>query len=110
MSSVFKGSIKTGTIGAKFSGDASNAGSALVVISYADVGGAGAKVSQAAVAPGGTARVSVMTGANGVLEVWVAAGAAADTGVLEVFRDNGTTVDQANIAGPVRWAYSVQPA
>lgn len=52
---VFKGSISTGTIRARFMSDSSNIDSDLLTISYAQIGGGNPQVDTAVAVPGGSA-------------------------------------------------------
>jgi hypothetical protein len=104
--SVFKGEINTGTVSAKFQSDFSNIDSDLLVMSYSETGGANPQVTQEAVAPGGSASVSLDLPQHGVLEVWVVTGHSTDSGRLTVTRPGKSTHDEA-INGSVRWVYAV---
>jgi hypothetical protein len=106
---VFKGAIKAGTLSAKFMSDFSNAGSDLLIMMYAESGGGNPQSEQAAAAPGASATVSLPAGKKGVLEVWIAAGHEADSGLLQVSCD-GTQADQGAILGSARWVYAVEPS
>lgn len=105
--SVFKGAVQGGTISAVLLADFSNQDSDLLVAAYAPLSGGPSRVDQNATVPGGKAEVSLEATENGVLEVWVAIGAEADSGRLQVFRDGELRDDEA-IVGSVRWIYSVE--
>jgi hypothetical protein len=105
--SSFKGSIPAGTVTAEFDSDASNADADLLIAMYSSVPAGQKHVDEAATAPGGQASVSVEAGGRGVLEVWVAIGAATDRGRLRVFAD-GQLRDEDDIEGSVRWVYAVE--
>src|SRR4051812_21764869 len=105
--SVFKGAIGAGTISAHFAAASGNSGSALLFISFAEMGGANPVVDQGAAVPGGFANVSLSPAKNGPLEVWVDCGQATDEGRLTVSL-NGTEVDADDTLGSVRWIYSVE--
>lgn len=105
--SVFKGAIGGGTIRAKFFSDHMNEDADLLVISYAPLSGAPSQVDTDATPAGGHAEVEVDALENGILEVWLAIGAAEDSGRLQVQRD-GLVLDDEMIRGSVRWVYSVE--
>lgn len=106
MESVFKGAVGSGTISAAFLSDPDNADDDLLVIAYAPIGGGSSGMDRAVSSPGGRARVSLQTAADGVLEVWVAIGTLTDKGRLSVSRD-GEAVHEEDVTGSVRWVYSV---
>ena len=105
--SVFRGRIQPGDIRAELDSDASNGDDDLLVAMYSPRAGGDVAVDESVAAPGGAASVVVTAGGRGVLEVWVAIGAAGDRGTLRVFA-GGRLQDEAGIDGSVRWIYSVQ--
>jgi hypothetical protein len=105
--SVFKGSIKTGTISARYRAAATNPDPDLLVISYAPDGGPSVSFQDAA-APGGSAAVQVDAPSRGVLELFVVTGFSTEHGRLTVACD-GETEDDDEIAGSTRWVYAVVP-
>ena len=105
--SVFKGSIKTGTISARYRAAMTNPDPDLLVISYAPDGGPSVSFQDAA-APGGSAVVQIDAPARGVLEVLVVTGISTEHGRLTTACD-GTTEDDEEIAGSTRWIYAVVP-
>lgn len=106
-SSVFKGEIATGTVGAEFLSDASNDDPDILTIQYQSLVGDSRQVDRAVVSPGGQARVAVDAVEDGVLEVWVVTGTETDGGRLRV-TEGGETRDDDAVRGPVRWVYSVE--
>jgi hypothetical protein len=104
--SVFKGTIGTGTIVAKFLSDFSNIDPDLLHADYADTTGGNAQAPHAVAAPGGAVSVQVTAPKQGLLEVFVDTGHDNESGRLQVTR-NGTMADDQPITGPVRWVYAV---
>ena len=102
--SVFKGTIGTGVITAKFFSDFSNVDPDILHASYA-AGGA-AQLPHAIAAPGGSAAIEINASKQGVLEIFVDTGHEDESGRLQVFR-NGANEDDEPIKGPVRWVYAV---
>jgi hypothetical protein len=105
--SVFKGSIGTGTLAARFRSDISNLDADLLILAYSAIGGGNPQVDRDASAPGGAASTKVTGAQPGILEVFVSTGQATDSGRLDVSL-NGTVVHDEPILGPVRWVYSVE--
>lgn len=103
---VFKGSIKAGTISAKFMSDLSNVDPDLLIEDYAEIGGGNPQEDHTVIAPGGSGTVSVKALKQGLLEVWVVTGHDEESGRLQVARD-GTVKNDEAIQGPVRWVYAV---
>ncbi|HEX6972675.1 MAG TPA: hypothetical protein VF234_10700 [Limnochordia bacterium] len=105
--SLFKGAIPSGRITAVFLSDFSNQDADLLVAAYASLADGIRRVDHNASAPGGRAEVNIDAPENGVLEVWVAIGAASDSGRLQIFHEGELRDDEA-IFGSVRWVYSVE--
>lgn len=104
--SVFKGTIGTGKIVAKFFSDFSNTDPDLLHASYSDTAGGNVQVPHAIAAPGGVASVQITAPAQGLLEVFVSTGHDEESGRLQVALEGTNTHDEP-IKGPVRWVYAV---
>ena len=104
---VYKGEVKQGSnVSAAFRSDHTNVDSDVLIMSYAETGGGNPQVAREAAAPGGFAAVNLTVAKEGVLEVWVVTGQAADGGRLTVTRPGKPTHDE-QIQGSVRWVYTV---
>jgi hypothetical protein len=103
---VFKGNIRVGTVSARFLSDFSNVDPDLLIARYADSTGGNAQVQHIAVAPGGSATVTITPPAPGLLEVLVDTGFDEESGRLQV-TNNGATRDDEAVKGPLRWVYTV---
>ncbi len=99
---MYRGSIPVGSIvNTVFEADFSNAGTALLVVTYGpDEGDPTVKVDLAA--PGGAARTSVEVAAPGFLRIWVDVSEEEDSGRLKVDGDLGA------IQGDMTWVYTVE--
>ena len=104
--SVFKGTIKAGDVSATFLSDFSNIDPDLLVESYSDENGGNVQTPHVAIAPGGSATISVHALKKGLLEVMVVTGHDDESGRLRVARE-GTVRDDEAINGPVSWLYAV---
>jgi hypothetical protein len=103
---MFRGSIKAGTVSAKFLSDFSNIDSDLLVGSYAAAGANTGQSEQAIVVPGGFATVTLAATKRGLIEIMIDTGHENESGRLIVTRD-GQPHDESPTLGPVRWTYLV---
>jgi hypothetical protein len=106
--SVFKGSIDTGEITARFLSDFSNLDSDLLGIGYSETGGGNPQSEHDVGAPGSAIAVHLAVTRQGILEVFIAIGHPSDTGRLSV-SCNGNIVNDEPVMGSVRWTYAVVP-
>ena len=104
--STYKGGIAGGSIAATFRSSAANAGTDLLTVSYAEVGGTNPKLAHGTAAPGGFAPANIETAKAGIIEVLVVTGSDTDSGTLTV-TSNGAQVDTNDVTGSTRWVYSV---
>jgi hypothetical protein len=104
---MFRGVLKVGkTVRAVFLPDATNSGSAHLLLALGRFSGGSATDSDTA-APGGRATVTVKLDDEGLLELLLDVASEEDGGSLEVSID-GTPRPAQPVRGDTRWTYSVE--